>query len=137
MAPTGAILAIGLAVTAVLAACAVTRGAAPPKPGNLEAVLVPAGSVLVYGTEAPVTFNVTGPGAAFVGSIHFFGRGFIWPEPVGVFLSCPNPGPVNNWSSYSYNISLQPGEYLWPGGCGSYVNLTVTQAIQLLYPWPT
>jgi hypothetical protein len=132
----GAVLAIGIAVSAVIAGCALAWGAPPPRPWSVEQVLYPAGTVLQVPSSGFTIFEVPSGGGVFVGSARVYSDGSLGVEQPGVFIHCParigNASPV--WWTYSENESLASGPYYWPGGCGSWTEVNVTQAIELLFP---
>jgi hypothetical protein len=132
-----AVLAIGLALTAVLAGCALAWGATPIRPWSTEEVLYPAGTVLKVPGFTVATFEISAYGGVLVGAA-VVDHESIWVEalPAGGILVCPYfPGYEGTPWSYAINQTLTAGqEYVWGAVCGGFANITVTQPIELLYP---
>jgi hypothetical protein len=131
-----AVLAIGLAIAAVVAALTLAWGAAPPPPLSVEQVVYPAGAVIRVPESPVATFEVPSGGGVLVGDAKVDHTALIMAAPAGEFLNCT---AVFNYYygapwSYSVNESLAPGQYDWGALCGGFANITITQPIEVLNP---
>ena len=124
-----------LLVAALVATGLVVWLLPPPAPGSVEQVIYPAGTVLRYPGSPFARFSVPSSGGLLVGAAlvdHSIGIGVF---PVGGYTSCGVPlgylGPAWN---YTLDYRLSPGAYVFGPVCGGFANLTVTDAIEVVYP---
>lgn len=131
-----AVLALGLAGTAIVAACSIAWGFPPHPSGSVQQVLATNGTVWSGSVFHTLTFTVWSPGGVLVGEAavaDWCGTFYVIPAGTEVFPQCPaSCYPVNG--SVSFQQTLNPGGYSLVHACGGSGNATVTQAIELLYP---
>jgi len=128
-------LIVGLAVAVALTVY-ILAWESPPNPGSVEQLLYSAGTVLRVPGSTTVSFTVPADGGVLVGAVAVdHGSVDLGVGPAGGLLSCPvwvgYSGPA--WS-YSIDVNLAPGQYVWGALCGGFANITITQPVEVLYP---
>jgi hypothetical protein len=133
------VLVVGLALAGISGALIVGFWGHIPRPGSIEQVLIPAGTVLrTQGPTRPtVAFGVPWEGGILVGAAEVDHTSVSLGVDGGVYGSsdCPAWGHYYGaaWS-YSVDRFLVGGHVEWGAFCGGFANITVTQPIELLYP---
>jgi hypothetical protein len=131
------LLAVSLSL-GVFAGSILVSELSAPQPWTVEQVLAPAGAVLKFPGSEGVTFTVPALGGVIVGGADLDRDVTIALLPVPTVLHCiANARPAalsgSSWT-YSINETLPAGPYYWGPVCDAHVNITVTRAIELLYP---
>ncbi len=138
-----AVIAAAAAVAAavLIGWVVVAPGPAAPQPGAVSLhggqVLSPVGAVLRVPGFSGVYFDVPSGGGQLVGEAvaDHTSVGFIEAFTVGAVFNCPVEAP-GYWGgpwTYVANQTLPAGAFIWGAVCGTAGNITVTQAIEILY----
>ncbi len=136
-----AILAVFLVLALSIAAwvavsSAASLGPSLGSPADVQ-VIIPQGTVIhVTNFSALARFSVVAPGAQFVGALAMDHWMWIMAWTNGTPMPmCPiAEGYVGSPTNATYNESLKPATYTFSEVCGGLGNLTVTRAIELVYP---